>query len=77
MPVRMAGAVGADAPYKPVSTGERHLVHVALLVRLDAKPGKEADVASGLRGGPTEIPEEPAMDESGRQHTSQAASQRR
>jgi quinol monooxygenase YgiN len=36
------------------------MVHVALLVRLEAKPGKEADVESFLRGGLAVVQEEPA-----------------
>ena len=35
-------------------------VHVGLLVRLEAKPGKEAEVASFLRGGLAIVEEEPA-----------------
>jgi quinol monooxygenase YgiN len=34
--------------------------HVGLLVRLEAKPGKEAEVASFLRGGLAIVEEEPA-----------------
>jgi hypothetical protein len=63
----MARVVGADPPYKPVSKRERHMVHVALLVRLDAKPGKEADVANCLRGDLAEVLEGPATNGSGRQ----------
>jgi quinol monooxygenase YgiN len=36
------------------------MVTVALLVRLEAKPGKEADVESFLRGGLALVQEEPA-----------------
>ena len=36
------------------------MVHVALLVRLEAKPGKEAEVASFLEGGLAIVEEEPA-----------------
>lgn len=36
------------------------MVNVALLVRLEAKPGKEADVESFLRGGLAIVQEEPA-----------------
>jgi len=36
------------------------MVKVALLVRLEAKPGKEADVESFLRGGLSVVQEEPA-----------------
>ena len=36
------------------------MVTVALLVRLEAKPGKEADVESFLRGGLALVREEPA-----------------
>lgn len=35
-------------------------VNVGLLVRLEAKPGKEAEVASFLRGGLAIVNEEPA-----------------
>ena len=35
-------------------------VHVALWVRLDAKPGKEKEVADFLRGGLAIVQEEPA-----------------
>lgn len=36
------------------------MVNVALFVRLEAKPGKEADVAKFLRGGLAIVLEEPA-----------------
>jgi quinol monooxygenase YgiN len=36
------------------------MVHVALLVRLEAKPGKEADVENFLNGGLALAQEEPA-----------------
>ena len=36
------------------------MVKVALLVRLEAKPGQEADVESFLRGGLSIVQEEPA-----------------
>ena len=36
------------------------MVTVALLVRLEAKPGKEADVESFLRGGLSIVQQEPA-----------------
>jgi hypothetical protein len=36
------------------------MVTVALLVRLEAKPGKEADVETFLRGGLTPVEAEPA-----------------
>jgi quinol monooxygenase YgiN len=36
------------------------MVKTALLVRLEAKPGKEADVDSFLRGGLSVVNEEPA-----------------
>lgn len=36
------------------------MVNVALLVRLEAKPGKEAEVESFLRGGLAIVQEEPA-----------------
>jgi quinol monooxygenase YgiN len=39
---------------------ERNMVNVALLVRLEAKPGKEGDVESFLRGGLSLVQEEPA-----------------
>ena len=35
-------------------------VHTALLVRLDAKPGKEEEVASFLKGGLSIVQDEPA-----------------
>jgi len=35
------------------------MVHVALYVRLDAKPGKEAEVESFLRGGLPIVQQEP------------------
>ena len=35
-------------------------VHLGLLVRLEAKPGKEEEVASFLRGGLAIVEEEPA-----------------
>jgi quinol monooxygenase YgiN len=38
----------------------RHDVHVALLVRLEAKPGKETAVADFLKGGLAIVLEEPA-----------------
>lgn len=37
-----------------------NMVHVGLLVRLEAKPGKEEDVADFLRGGLALVEEEPA-----------------
>jgi quinol monooxygenase YgiN len=36
------------------------MVNVALLVRLEAKPGKEAEVASFLQGGLSTVEAEPA-----------------
>ena len=36
------------------------MVKVALFVRLEAKPGKEADVENFLRGGLSVVQEEPA-----------------
>ena len=36
------------------------MVNVALLVKLEAKPGREADVESFLRGGLSIVQEEPA-----------------
>jgi quinol monooxygenase YgiN len=36
------------------------MVKLALLVRLDAKPGKEADVENFLRGGLAVVEQEPA-----------------
>ena len=38
----------------------KKMVNVALLVRLEAKPGKEADVETFLRGGLSVVTEEPA-----------------
>ena len=43
-----------------ISKGERNMVNVGLFVRLEAKPGKEADVESFLRGGLSLAQEEPA-----------------
>jgi quinol monooxygenase YgiN len=43
----------------PVSKGE-DMTNVGLLVRLEAKPGKEADVQSFLEGGLSLVQEEPA-----------------
>ena len=40
--------------------GRQIMVKVALLVRLEAKPGKEEDVANFLRGGLSVVQEEPA-----------------
>jgi quinol monooxygenase YgiN len=37
-----------------------HTVNVALFVRLEAKPGKEADVEQFLRGGLAQVRQEPA-----------------
>jgi len=42
------------------SRGDRAMVTVGLFVRLEAKPGKEADVASFLEGGLSLVEEEPA-----------------
>jgi quinol monooxygenase YgiN len=39
---------------------EKNMVNVVLLVRLEAKPGKEADVESFLLGGLSLVQEEPA-----------------
>jgi quinol monooxygenase YgiN len=39
---------------------ERNMVSLALLARLEAKPGKEADVESFLRDGLSLVQEEPA-----------------
>lgn len=43
-----------------VSQGDGNPVRVALLIRLEAKPGKEADVAAFLRSGLPLVQEEPA-----------------
>lgn len=43
-----------------VSKGDRNIVNVGLLIRLEAQPGKEADVESFLRGGLSIVQEEPA-----------------
>ena len=43
-----------------VSQGDGNTVRVALLVRLEAKPGKEADVADFLRSGLPLVQAEPA-----------------
>jgi len=43
-----------------VSQGDGNTVRVALLIRLEAKPGKEADVADFLRSGLPLVQEEPA-----------------
>ena len=43
-----------------VSQGDGNTVRVALLVRLEAKPGKEADVAEFLRSGLPLVQAEPA-----------------
>jgi quinol monooxygenase YgiN len=43
-----------------VSQGDGNAVRVALLVRLEAKPGKEADVADFLRSGLPLVQAEPA-----------------
>jgi quinol monooxygenase YgiN len=40
--------------------GEEKMVKLGLLVRLEAKPGKEADVDAFLRGGLSIVQEEPA-----------------
>src|SRR4051794_27710950 len=34
-----------------VTKGDKNMNHVALLVRLESKPGKEADVEAFLKGG--------------------------
>ncbi len=51
-----------DAPYRSLSREgeENNTVNVALLIRLDAKPGKEADVVNFLRDGLSLVQEEPA-----------------
>jgi len=41
------------------SQGDKNTTRVALLIRLDAKPGKEADVADFLRSGLPLVEEEP------------------
>ena len=43
-----------------VSQGDGNTVRVALLIRLQAKPGKEADVIDFLRSGLPLVQEEPA-----------------
>ena len=43
-----------------VSQGDGNTVRVALFIRLEAKPGKEADVADFLRSGLPLVQEEPA-----------------
>src|SRR5271155_1157839 len=43
-----------------MSKGDRHMVTVALWVRLEAKPGKETEVDSFLRGGLPLVEAEPA-----------------
>lgn len=43
-----------------VSQGDGNTVRVALLIRLEAKPGKEADVADFLRSGLPLVQAEPA-----------------
>jgi hypothetical protein len=43
-----------------ISKGERNMVNVGLFVRLEAKPGKEAEVESFLRGGLSLVQDEPA-----------------
>lgn len=43
-----------------VSKGDRNMVYVGLLIRLEAQPGKEADVESFLRGRLSIVQEEPA-----------------
>ena len=43
-----------------ISKGERNMVNVGLFVRLEAKPGKEAEVESFRRGGLSLVQDEPA-----------------
>jgi quinol monooxygenase YgiN len=43
-----------------ISKGERNMVNVGIFVRLEAKPGKEAEVESFLRGGLSLVQDEPA-----------------
>jgi quinol monooxygenase YgiN len=43
-----------------MTEGDRSMVKLALFVRLEAKPGKEADVESFLRSGLAIVQEEPA-----------------
>lgn len=43
-----------------ISKGERNMVNVGLFVRLEAKPWKEAEVESFLRGGLSLVQDEPA-----------------
>jgi len=45
---------------KPKSIRRKIMVKVALLVRLEAKPGKEAEVEKFLNGGLSLVQEEPA-----------------
>ena len=44
----------------PVAEREKEMVKVALFVRLEAKPGKEEEVAEFLRGGLAIVEQEPA-----------------
>lgn len=50
-------AVGASVR---ASIGDQYMVKTALFVRLEAKPGKDADVEAFLRGGLPLVEEEPA-----------------
>jgi quinol monooxygenase YgiN len=43
-----------------ISKGEKNMANVGLFVRLEAKPGKEAEVESFLRGGLSLVQDEPA-----------------
>ena len=51
-----------DAPYRSLSREgvDNNTVNIALLIRLDAKPGKEADVVNFLRDGLSLVQEEQA-----------------
>jgi quinol monooxygenase YgiN len=48
------------SPRRGAHPKEAGMVSVGLLVRLEARPGKEADVASFLEGGLSVVEEEPA-----------------
>jgi quinol monooxygenase YgiN len=49
-----------DAGKRNQGKDDKEMVKVALLVRLEAKPGKESEVDSFLRGGLPMVQEEPA-----------------
>lgn len=56
-----AAAVGSAAPaFAETTSGNSQKVAVALFVRLEAKPGKEAEVAEFLQGGLPLVEAEPA-----------------